>query len=262
MGRDDRSFSSPGPLSAPVSDTLVPATGGVWHAAGDSSALLQRVARECQLLAGAALDLLPAPLLERARACILTLPDRLDPRAQALVMLVMSKTLARVARAAGVAEDPDVVRCLLRITEGSLSPAWKGHLSGFIDCAERAVPRHAILDDRPVPPIVRAALEVIDQRHGDHDLDLRRVAALVRSSQAYLTRQLKAHTQHGFADHLRQRRMAAACVLMTDAALSLKEIASASGYRNVRRFERDARRVYGQSASERRETVSRPARKY
>jgi AraC-like DNA-binding protein len=83
------------------------------------------------------------------------------------------------------------------------------------------------------PPILGAALTLIDRMSHDSDCRLSSVAAKLRVSRWYLDRVLKRYTGRTFTEHLRSSRVNRARELLERTDLSVKEIAAAVGYRQA-----------------------------
>jgi AraC-like DNA-binding protein len=65
----------------------------------------------------------------------------------------------------------------------------------------------------------------------------------VALSDCRLTQLLKAVTGRSFGAHLHHRRIAAARTLLTDSALSIKEVASRVGYQSTTQLDRHFKRI-------------------
>ena len=105
----------------------------------------------------------------------------------------------------------------------------------------------------PLKPLllrVRDALACIAKSYGDPGLSLSSVAKQAGFSRWHLCRMLRLTTGIGFAEQLRRTRLKTAARMLGKAALRVKEIAFAAGYKHVSSFDRDFRGRYGRTPSE------------
>ena len=87
-------------------------------------------------------------------------------------------------------------------------------------------------------PRVARALAAIDRCALDAAFRLRDVASELGVSACRLTQLLKAETGHTFGAHVQTRRIAQACVLLSESELSIKEIAYRVGYQSTTQLDR------------------------
>jgi AraC-like DNA-binding protein len=90
---------------------------------------------------------------------------------------------------------------------------------------------------------VEFALAEIDRRFADPHFGLGVVAGRVALSDCRLTQLLKSATGQSFGTHLHHRRIAAARSLLTDSALSIKEVASRVGYQSTTQLDRHFKKI-------------------
>jgi len=88
-------------------------------------------------------------------------------------------------------------------------------------------------------------LSIIEDRYADAQLTLGMVNANSGVSLWHAARMLKHQTGLGFRAHLHRTRIAAACRLLHQSTLSVKEIAAAVGYGSSSQFGRQFRRLCG-----------------
>jgi two-component system response regulator YesN len=93
------------------------------------------------------------------------------------------------------------------------------------------------------------ALKAIADRFHDTGLSVRGVARDLGVSTEHLCRAIKRATGRTFVDHLREARVRAACGLLEDTSLSMKEIADLAGFSTAGRFARDFKAMHGVSPS-------------
>lgn len=97
---------------------------------------------------------------------------------------------------------------------------------------------------------VRAALHLLEMQFNSVEVSLSAIAKEVGLTSAYLNRILSFKTGQGFRKHLKSLRMARAVELLGDISLSVKEIASAVGYRYSSGFDRDFKIWFGMTPFE------------
>jgi AraC-like DNA-binding protein len=90
---------------------------------------------------------------------------------------------------------------------------------------------------------VELALAEIDSHFANPRFGLRVVAGRVALSDCRLTQLLKSATGRSFGAHLHHRRIAAARTLLTDSALSIKEVASRVGYQSTTQLDRQFKKI-------------------
>jgi AraC-like DNA-binding protein len=91
------------------------------------------------------------------------------------------------------------------------------------------------------------ALSIIERSYSDPALRLQFVASAVRITSKHLAYLLKSETGAGFRIHLNRIRMRAAQNLLRTSFRSVKEIADMVCYNSTSSFDRQFRRVHGQS---------------
>jgi YesN/AraC family two-component response regulator len=101
-----------------------------------------------------------------------------------------------------------------------------------------------------ISPQVTRTMLVIENRYVETTLQVSTVAQDLGVSTEHLCRVLKRHTGLTFVTLLRRTRVRAACRLLQTTTLSMKEIASRSGFSSASRFDRDFKTVCGVSPSE------------
>jgi AraC-like DNA-binding protein len=101
-----------------------------------------------------------------------------------------------------------------------------------------------------VSPQATRTMHVIENRYVETTLHVSTVAQDLGVSTEHLCRVLKRHTGMTFVTLLRRTRVRAACRLLQTTTLSMKEIASRSGFSSASRFDRDFKTVCGVSPSE------------
>jgi len=113
-----------------------------------------------------------------------------------------------------------------------------------------APPAPACAPETRISPQVIRTMEVIETRYNEPTLQVSAVAQDLGVSTEHLCRVLKRHTGLTFVTLLRRTRVRAACRLLQTTTLSMKEIASRSGFSSASRFDRDFKTVCGVSPSE------------
>ena len=92
---------------------------------------------------------------------------------------------------------------------------------------------------------VARALAEIDRHFTNPRFGLRAAAGRVALSDCRLTQLLKAATGRTFGAHLHHRRIAEARTLLSDSALSIKEIAGRVGYQSTTQLDRHFKKIAG-----------------
>ena len=110
--------------------------------------------------------------------------------------------------------------------------------AGHAPCGKNAIP---------------LALEYI-RKHCDSDITLEDVAKAAWLSPTYFSRLFVQTTGMHFSDYLRQCRLERAKVLLATESLSVKEIATASGFRSAAYFIKLFSEAYGMTPGEYRRT--------
>jgi AraC-like DNA-binding protein len=175
-----------------------------------------------------------AALFGNLSAAIEEIPNDLPLPEQVMVRGLLTQVLWRAASLARINNRAEAAEKLLAFA-ASTSPAWRLEWSCVVECCGAEIGETAKRSARNVVDWrVRRVLEMIERDYGDPQLSLRHVATAVNLSPWYIARMLKRHTGTGFAEHLRRRRIAVAQRLLTDSALSVKEIAAAVGYHPTR----------------------------
>lgn len=213
-----------------------------WAAGGDDWQF--KLAHDCQIIAGEALECDIGVLLQKTRELLARVPPHPNAAAQAVAAFLLTKTVRGIARRASLEGDPAFVQMLLNLAPPSITVHWRCAAEALIDyCVATHRSRLEMLSRPPYSDPVQRTLAAIDRHYGDCRFGLRRVSEAVGVSRYHLSRRLKLETGTGFVDHLRRRRVAAAQELLRSATLSVKEIAAAVGYGSTRQFERDVKRL-------------------
>jgi AraC-like DNA-binding protein len=89
------------------------------------------------------------------------------------------------------------------------------------------------------------ALQFVESRYHDPDLNLPATAAAVGLSASYLSRLLVQRTGSGFVHYVRELRLRAATMLLVSTTKSVKEIAGDVGYTRVNELCRNFKSVHG-----------------
>jgi AraC-like DNA-binding protein len=198
----------------------------------------------CQMLVARLSDAAPAVLIDDVKTLFLGLPARRKHTEETLVRMVFSRMLSSVIKAASLDEDAQIRRGFIELTNSSTFGDWRRE---WLTILERA--SAALGDDRTkvrcaVDIRVKQMLSVIDQRYSEFGLSVRDVAREVSLSQDHAALLLKQQTGVGFGRHLRRVRVVAARKLLLTSPLSIKEIASAVGYRHASQLSRHFKKVY------------------
>jgi YesN/AraC family two-component response regulator len=178
----------------------------------------------------------------------LRLPDIADIE----VLKQLRQTLADVpVIVTGLASTASAIEAgKLGATDYVEKPLFEDHL---VQLARTYVPLpRATLEthDIRVSPRVIRTMHIIENRYVETSLHVSAVAHDLGISTEHLCRVVKRHTGLTFVTLLRRTRVRAACRLLQTTTLSMKEIASRSGFSSASRFDRDFKSVCGVSPSE------------
>jgi transcriptional regulator GlxA family with amidase domain len=194
-----------------------------------------------QLLAGSVIDGDPGQVLEQIRSLVAAVPSTALPREQVIVRDVATRMICHLGH---VSQQPKSVGAVVELLKAGSFLEWK---TRFADSA--ILPSNAFKISA-LPLRVRMALSLMDRHFNDSMLNLDRVARACNLSKCHLVRLLQKHTGMGFVRHMKQRRIALARSLLSNSALSIKEIAARCGYDHVRQLERDSKELLGQSPTQ------------
>ncbi len=103
----------------------------------------------------------------------------------------------------------------------------------------RALPDGTHIDSR-----VNAVLDYVEKAHLQPECRLADIAKSLRMSRSHLSRLVLKETGVTFKGHLQLSRMNTAARLLQETNLSIKEIASSTGYEHVPSFDRQFRHYF------------------
>ena len=84
--------------------------------------------------------------------------------------------------------------------------------------------------------IISAGVRLIDERIGDAELSLSSIANDLYLSPSYLSKLFKQYTGENFTDYLHKARVKAACKLLRDTDIAVKDIATMCGHKDIPTF--------------------------
>ena len=99
------------------------------------------------------------------------------------------------------------------------------------------------------------------REHAGEELSLTRVAAAANTSANYLSEKFKEATGINFVKYVAQTRYEKAATLLRDGDLRVSEIAFATGFQSLSRFNRVFKKLSGKAPTEYRATARRRNRK-
>jgi AraC-like DNA-binding protein len=102
--------------------------------------------------------------------------------------------------------------------------------------------------ERRPPAWMRQVHDLLNDRFAE-DLSLSAIAAVVAVHPAYLAATFRRHFRCTVGDYLRQRRVEAACRLLTQTCLSLPEVARTAGFADHSHFARTFKNLTGTTPS-------------
>ncbi len=204
------------------------------------------VVRQCQYLAGSAIDSSTAELGRSIRRLAYQIQTDLSPRDQFVVQQVFVRTIVRAAKTAGAEGRPDVRNAIARylIDDASAVP-WHKNVERLATSCARALERSGA-DRAPLDTDrIKQMLAAIGEHFASPTMSLALVAASSGVSCWHAARLLKNATGLTFTQHLHRARIRATGRLLTQTTLSMKEIASIVGYTSASRLGRLFRRIEG-----------------
>lgn len=209
-------------------------------------AWLTTLIRECQAMAGAALERSPVLLLAQLEATLTRVPRDASGLEDSIARRVLSQTIGHVIQLARLEDMPEVGRAFISVASAATAGRWLSEFTALVYvCAtslqSSAPPGCHTCDARNWR--VDRALAFIDRHFAEPTCGLGAAAARLDLTPAHLSRILTRHTGEGFVAHLRRRRVREARRLLRDSPLRVKEIATAVGYDTRRQFERDFKRL-------------------
>ena len=133
----------------------------------------------------------------------------------------------------------DAIECEITERKKAWRDAVSSNLSLLLINVERYIDS-SIKNSSSVSPsewsLVLTAIQIVKNNCGDADLTLGSIADTLGISKAHLSRIFKDLTGARFADYLRTVRMEYACKLLKDSKLTVEEIVSCCGLRDVPSF--------------------------
>ena len=199
----------------------------------DGSFWLSALMDRCQMIVGRLGDAPPAVLIADAKVLFLGLPAQRKHTEEIVVRMVLNRMLSSVVKTAKLDGDAGIQRGFMELTSSSTIDDWRGDWLAILERGAAAL-RDERANARSAADVrVNQMLAVIDRRYPELGLSMREVAREVSLSVDHAALLLKQRTGAGFLFHLRRVRIAAAQRLLLTSTLSVKEIASAVGYRHA-----------------------------
>ena len=150
---------------------------------------LQRFVRDCQVIAGHAVDAPGAGLVGLVRDALERVPVRLSPVDTSVVCHVAIKTITRLIHSSRVENDTSLVDAAARsVYANGINDGWREHLATLVEaCTTYTASTADDCSHAPVSPTVVEALDEILRRYADPRLCLNAIAKSLRRSPAHLT---------------------------------------------------------------------------
>lgn len=220
---------------------------------------LTDVIRECQVIAGAAIDQSPERLLILFSEAVRRLPGQASGPSLTIARDVLTRTAGQIIRNARLEESADVSRAFVRVMCTPGTGLWQSELLALVEIAATTLREQHAPDRRSNNTderswYVRETLAFIDSTFHDPGCVLSAAASSLRLTASHLSRILTRETGEGFVAHLRRRRVKEGSRLLEASDLRIKEIAIEVGYTNRRQFERDFKRLSGTTPNSLRES--------
>lgn len=214
-------------MPLPSVDTTGLATHVAW---------LHAVVTDAQVVAGGVRYANSAEALDIVTLFVARIPQPTSPAQSLLLEGVLRRfLLGLTARIAGPRAGAS--------SAGEPEPwqAVAARVIGQLDRLSMSVPTPGAADH----PQVSQFHGLLQQMYATPQLRACDVARRINISVSHLAHVLKANTGHGFAWHLRMRRMSAATELLRRRTPAIKEVAADVGYSSVGQFDRSFRRTFG-----------------
>jgi AraC-like DNA-binding protein len=194
------------------------------------------------------------PSITELHDLLTEVPAEASPAARLIVKQVLMRVFGRFVAALDARRDAASIQAFVAWSAADLSSEhWRDDLLDLFGVWSAAQTSR----DGATPPAsgiadlrIRRVIEALDRRYADPQLALEDIAVVANLSVCRVARLLKRKTGRGFVAHLHQRRIAAACGLLTGTTLSMKEVADRVGYKSASEFGRHFRRASGMTPSE------------
>jgi AraC-like DNA-binding protein len=202
------------------------------------------VVRQCQYVAGSAIDASTAELGRSIRQLASHIQTTWSPRDQFLVQQVLVKTIVRATKAARVDHRPDVRNAIVSYVIGdATAEPWSQNLGRLATSCATALEElgsgGSLSTERDR---VSAMLAGIEKQFANPTISLAVIAKASGLSRWHSARVLKKATGHTFTELVHRRRVEDATRLLIDTDLSIKEIAARVGYTSSTRLGRHFKR--------------------
>ena len=203
-----------------------------------ASSSLQVLMNRLQTLAGCLSDSSPAAVIHELPSLVADLPAVMSAPEQLLATGVLCQTLLRIAQRCGLEEHTRVTGAIVRLHEQKRGTDWRVNWTRAAESCARVFAITEWADRTWAVSAQRTAimLDLLDAQFTNSKLGLKDLAAAVDLSPSQTVRLLKQTTGLGLADHLQNRRIARAKQLLMWSALSVKEVATVSGYSSTSHF--------------------------
>jgi AraC-like DNA-binding protein len=207
---------------------------------------LQVLMNRCQIVAGRVCDLPPHLIVWEIQAVVADFPSTLNEPEQLVADGVLSRSLLRIARTAGLDHRAELAAVVLTLHARPPLDGWRERWACVTaTCARLFESEHDRRPPASVTPRVSLMLRILDAQFADAKFGAAELARGASVSPSHAVRILKTSTGLGVVGHLRERRVALASRLLATTSLSIKEVAAAAGYTNASHFCRQFKRVCG-----------------
>jgi AraC-like DNA-binding protein len=202
----------------------------------------------CQALASHTLDACGPELGPYVRDLATDVPADLAVRERLATRNLLGRVLAQTAHVTGIDQRPDVATAFLEWAASDIAcGTWRADAQRLIERCAHAVENGVVPQGHDWICDIRTArtLSIIEGRYADARLTLGIVNAGSGVSRSRAAHLLKQQTGLGFRAHLHRARIAAACRLLHQPTLSIKQIAAEVGYGSSSQFGRQFKRLCG-----------------
>jgi AraC-like DNA-binding protein len=173
-------------------------------------------------------------------------PSTLNEPEQLVADGVLSRSLLRIARTAGLDHRAELAAVVLTLHARPPVDGWRERWAQVTESCARLFESERVREPRAsITPRVALMLRILDAEFADATFSVAELARAASISPSHAVRTLKTSTGLGVVGHLRARRVALARRLLETPSFSIKEIAAAAGYTNASHFCREFKRVCG-----------------
>jgi hypothetical protein len=126
-----------------------PREAAAFEQSSSADTWLTDVIRECQVIAGAAIDQSPARLLTLFSEAVLRVPEQASGLSLTIARDVLTRTAGQIIRNARLEESADVSRAFIRVMCAPGAGLWQSELLALVEIAVTTLREERARDRRP-----------------------------------------------------------------------------------------------------------------